>query len=306
MTKKDIWSADFEVKNNLLYYRPGGNTEWNIDHALKVEGNWNITKNGRLQFLVKHTQNDTFGKTIAVGTALRRADSSCLEFKAARRISVKGVPADSVVLSGTWAALPGKNISFLAAREDGADTLKVEGSWQVLPRNQIGCFIKRTAEGKKITDLIVLKGDWQIAGNRLTYKIENSTQPFFTREFSVSRAVFSDKENKLELILGAEVKNKTTSRGSRDSFSLTGTWKQEGLKAEFTFTAAKRQTITFTLSRKFSNDKELVFQLDTGRGQKPAFTITLNKKIKDDSSFFIRAKAGAKEKRVEAGFYFPF
>lgn len=306
MPKKKTWSESFEVKNNFLFYIPAlGNTQ-SPDHALKVEGKWDITKNGRLRFVVDHGQNKIFGKTITIGTELSRVDTGSLEFKAAHRVTTGGKDVASVTLNGELTALSGKKLAFTVDRDGIVDTLKLEGSWDVLADNQIGCIVKRTCDGKKITDLVVLKGIWQIAGNKMSYEIERSNRPFLSQEFKIERAVFTNTESGMELTLGAGIKHQTTQRDTSDTVFLKGVWKQEGTKAEFVFTSARRQSFTFTLSRKLSDDKELVFELDTGEDKKPSFAVTFTKKIKGDSSFFIRGKISENERRAEAGFYLPF
>lgn len=276
------------------------------DHTLKVEGKWDITKNGRLRFIVGHAQNQVFGKTVTVGTELSRLNSGSLEFKAGQRLTTAGKTVHSVTLNGELTALPGKKLAFLLEREGLIDTLKIDGKWDVFADNQIGCTIKRTYDGKKITNLVVLKGSWQIAGNTLVYQVEKSNRPFLSQEFEIKRAIFTEVESGIDFALGAGLRRQTTRRSHTDTISLKGTWKQDGTKAEFIFNSSKRQALTFVLSRKLSNDKELVFELDTGEDKKPSFTLTFTKKIKGDSSFFIRGKISEKEKRAEAGFYFPF
>ncbi|MCK9615291.1 MAG: hypothetical protein M0R48_07305 [Candidatus Omnitrophica bacterium] len=306
MPKKKIWSGDFEVKNNLLYYLPAEDDKLNVGHALKVVGKWDITKNGRLRFIVDNSQNQIFGKTISVGSELSRVNTGSLEFRAAHRITPTGKNVKTIALSGELTALAGKKLAFEIEREGAIDTLKLNGTWDVFDGNQIGCLIKRTCSGKQITNSVALKGTWEIAGNILSYQVEKSNKPFLAQEFEIKRAIYTDKESGIDFTLGADLRCETARRGASDTVSLKGTWKQDGAKAEFIFTSARRQSFTFILSRKLSNDKELVFELDTGEDRKPSFTLTFAKKIKGDSSFFIRGKISEKEKRAEAGFYFPF
>lgn len=303
---KPAWTGSFEVKNNLLYYLPGKDDKLNIDHKTKVQGKWDITKNGRLQFIVDASQNQTFGKTITVGTELSRVDAASLEFKAAHRETPTAKNIQTVTLSGELTAIPGKKLAFEVEREGVVDTLKLNGTWDIFENNQIGCLVKRTYDDKQITNLVVLYGDWKISGNTLIYQVENSDKPFLSQSFTIKRAIYTDKESGIDFSLGAAVSCETTRRGQTDTLSLKGIWKQEGTKAEFIFTSSKRQSFSFTLSRKLSNDKELVFELDTAEDKKPSFAVTFSKKIKGDSSFFIRGKVSENNKQVEAGFHFPF
>lgn len=306
MAKKNNWTGTFEIKNNLLYYLPAPDDKLDVDHILKVEGKWDITKKGRLRFLVDCSQNQTFGKTITVGTEISRVNTGSLEFKAAHRITPTGKEVKTITLSGELTALAGKKLAFELEREGVVDTLKLSGTWDVFEGNQIGCLVKRTCGGKQITNLVILKGTWEICGNTLSYQVEDSNKPFFAQEFQIKRAIYTNKESGIDFSLGAGLRQDSTRRGKRDIVSLKGTWKQEGTKAEFAFTSAKEQTFTFTLSQELSSDTELVFELDVGTGQKPAFSVTLSKKIAGDGSFFVRGKVCGNDKRVEAGFYFPF
>jgi len=302
MQKIKIWSGNFEVKNNLLYYLP----KQSPDHNLKVEGKWAITKKGRLRFVVAHAQNQVFGKTITVGVELSRLDSGSLEFKAAKRVTMAGKNLNILVLNGELTALPGKKLAFTLEREGAIDTLKLDGKWDVYADNQIGFTIKRICDGKKITDSAVLNGSWQICGNTLVYQAEKSSRPFLSQEFEITRAIFTDVESGIDFTLGAGLRRQVSRRVSQDTISLKGVWKQDGAKAEFIFNSSKRQSFTFVLSRRLSDDKELVFELDTGEDKKPSFVVTFTKKINGDSSFFIRGRFGGKERRAEAGFRFPF
>ena len=306
MAKKSNWTGNFEVKNNLLYYSPTEDDKLNVDHNLKVEGKWDITKNGRLRFMVDHSQNQVFGKTITIGTELSQVNTGSLEFKAAQRVTPGGKDVSTITLDGELTALPGKKLAFKLERESAIDTLQLSGTWDLFEGNQIGCMIKRTCDGKQITNLIVLRGTWEIAGNTISYQVEDSNKPFLAQEFNIKRAIYTDKESGIDFSLGAGFREETTYRGKTDIISLKGTWKQEDTKAEFTFTSAKEQTLTFTLSQKLSSGIELVFELDTGTDQKPVFGVTFSKKIKGDASFFVRGKIRGNDKRVEAGFYFPF
>jgi hypothetical protein len=305
MTRKNIWQGSFEVKNNLLYYLPVKDDGLNIDHNLKVEGKWDITKNGSLRFLVGHSQNKLFGKTITIGTELAYIKVGSLEFKAAKRV-LGGKNIKAITLSGDLVALSNKKIAFVFEHEGEDCVLKLSGTWDVFKGNQIGCMVKRTLEGKQITDLLILKGDWDIAGNTVTYEVDKSSKPFLSREFTIKRAIFTQEEHGLEFVLGMGAKSTTNRYRTSEVVSLNGTWKQDGTRAEFIFNSSQRQTFAFTLSRKFSSDRELTFELETGQGKKPSFALTFTKKIKGDSSFFVKGEVCGREKRVEVGFYFPF
>ena len=191
MPKEDTWSYDFEPKNNLLYYLPGNDP----DHRLKVQGQWRIDKKGSLKLAVDHAQNQRFGKTITVGAQLIRAGAGSLEFKAADRVTMRGQSVKTVTVGGRLTALPGKKLAFRLEREGNTDAIVFDGSGEVLPDNQIGCSIKRVIDKKTITDQMVLKGQWQVAGNTLSYKIEDSTKPFFASEFKIERAIFAKKDS---------------------------------------------------------------------------------------------------------------
>jgi hypothetical protein len=306
MPKKETWSRNFEVKNNLLFYVPSADNPSGSDHNLKVEGKWDITKNGRLRFMVDHAQNQVFGKTITIGTELSKVNTGSLEFKAAQRVTPSGKNVSTITLDGELTALPGKKLAFMIEREGAVDTLKLSGTWDVFDGNQIGCMVKHTNDGKQTTNLVVLKGTWKIAGNTISYQVEDSNKPFLAQEFAIKRAIYTDKKNGIDFSLGASIRQETTKKATCDIVSLKGTWKQNGTKADFIFTSAKKQTFSFILSQKLSNDKELIFELDAGEGQKPSFAVTFSKKIKDDASFFVRGKVCGNDKRVEAGFYFPF
>jgi len=302
VSKKISLKGYFRFKDNEVFYLPAKEDE--IPHKVRLKGTWAITRDHKIIFLVDKSQSDLFGSSLTISGKIEKAQGRYLSVVLLRRRTpiFKGIKR--ITLKGSWKLVSGNKLVFRIKRSPGSyDELTFQNTFKLTPANQIVYTYKRRIEKRRAVNSFILRGDWNIKGNTLRYRIGSESRDALTFGMYLGKEKVDPHKGMLRFSFGPELKRRK--QGQRE-LSLRGRWRKRQWGMEFVFPVGKKKRVwKFRIDRRLSQGKRIELYLAGKKDERLRLTIVVSKKFLGESYFFVKAKR-AKEKRIEAGVYIPF
>lgn len=299
--------GEFKVEDNYLVFEPSRSSpaveELGLSRRTRFEGNWALSENKNLKFVLVETDNQEKDDEIELRGTLASAEADALVF-AMRTIKEPGVDRIAMLrLEGRWQADEFNQLNFVVRRDIEDDVLKLTGVWQINDNQKITYTYQRQdlIRKTKHTQAVAFDGHWQInSKERLVYILDLKNNSFFEFKAALEGLRISGKSGKIQYRLGIGVKELARER----VISLFGAWRLGG-----------RNTISFGID--YGNNRvkalvfgatvdvsrgELIFELRDRAGKDLGISVIFNKNFfRKDASVFARLKKAEDELRAEAG-----
>lgn len=298
----------FSVEENNLAFFPSQKSlftkELDLPRKMRFEGNWRLTENKDLKFVLIETDNQIKNDELELKGQIISAEDNALVFQ---MHCLKEPDVDTVRLirlGGRWQADEFNQLTFLVARDIEEDKLKFTGSWQINKNQEIIYSYERQdlIRKRKTTEEITFKGYWQISSrDRLTYILDLKNGSFFEFKVQLESPNLIGKKGEIRYRIGIGVKELARER----IISLFGAWKLSRTKSisfEMDYGEGGTRAIVFGASVFLNRDNEFVFELKNMAGKDLGFTVQFNRRFfKGNALVFARVRRLEEDLRVEAG-----
>ncbi len=299
---KQLPQGIFTVEGNNLFFHPLIPSE-QIPHLLKINGIWKIDSSSNLIFVVAHSYNQLFGKTISFSTQITKAKSNVLCFELLERTTPLFRKIGRIILKGRWQVFEEKYFCFEVKREhQKTDKLFFKGTWELDANNQIIYFYEKKTTTRLETSLhsFILQGFWQIQESHISYWLEKDKHALCFKTGLTNLLGVDDR--KIYFTLGLEGES-----GKSKRIGLFGNWKiKNDREIEFIIRDLHRKTsIVFSISKVFPGKHTVTLSLDLAKSSKPAFELRLVRNSVNKELFLSLFK-NSRDVGIKAGVEFKF
>ena len=294
-------------KGNLIYLpseRSGYVKELKQPSRIKFEGNWYLTADYDLRFVLIETQRQNKGDELNIKGKIFSFEADAVIFQAKFKKSLYEDEISLLSLGGRWRADNRNQLEFIVTKSYQEDMLKFTGGWQVNENQQITyTYQKQNLATKTKTDeLLTFKGYWSIdTRNRLVYILDLKNKSFFDFTAQIQSPVMRGKEGEVRYRVGVGVKN----LARENIVTLSGTWKvsrQKDIFFQMDYGKRHIEKIAFGANVYLGKDKTVIFELRNKRNEGLGFSVAFEKRfLKKQAGVFTRVSKLGEDKRIEAG-----
>lgn len=299
-------------KNNRLIYWLNEPASWRKQHdippKLAFKGSWRFNSNHELELVLDKNKDQFDGEVLVIKGNIISFECDVLAFEVKSYDREGFLHIRILKLSVTCFADGANRISFTVKKQPGVLTL--QGDWR-LNKNQQIIYTYERQELKtktKISNTLTFEGFWQInSANKLTYILKHSADSRFDFSAQIESPTLYPQKGLIKYRLGF---------GLRDNrrvkiISLYGAWKFSralGVLFQIDYGNGEVKDIVFAAEVDFSAKDEMQLLLRNHGGEPLGITVLFTHRFlkKLDAEAFLRLKAMADEKRVEAGVRIPF
>jgi len=278
-----------------------------IVRKLTLDGVWSLTPGHDLKFRVLGSDGELSGKTLIFTGNIENVKGDSISFRIRDYQSVLGIRSGSIRLTGRWKADKYNRLTFQVSKAKSRyDTLTFQGKWEVGKNNEIIYRYSKThlKTKKREARTLVFSGYWDIEKSRLTYRIERSSDSYFSFKAALRIKAVTAGKRKLEYTVGVRYVKERVYRKTRETVTIYGKWKVDrDLKVSFdvVYSGGKRKKIGFGVERIFKDDISLKFFLADKRGASLGLSVEFAKVFRNDAEFFLALERAGIEYSIIGG-----
>ncbi|MCK4852428.1 MAG: hypothetical protein KAS86_04860 [Candidatus Omnitrophica bacterium] len=274
---------------------------------LTVEGTWALTPEHDLKLRVSGSSRPLSGKTIIFRGHIEHAKGDSLTFRIREYENILGIRSGTISLKGRWRADRYNRITFEVRKGKGRyDTLTFQGAWNVTKSNELIYKYRKTRLKTKEREekTLIFRGYWQLGKGRLLYRLERSSDSFFSFKASFRSGALSSNDRTMRYTVGITYSKGKVFRKVRETVTIYGNWRlARDLKVwfEVTYSGGRRKKIEFGLEKLIRKGSSINLFLRDKSGGNLGISVEFLKTFRNDAEFFLALSRAGKESSILGG-----
>ena len=222
---------------------------------LAISGKWSLTENNDLKLRVLASKSDLYGKSLIFKGDIEHKKGDYLRFHIRHSEPLSGIRSGVIELKGRWQADKYNRICFAASKGKGRyDILRFQGAWEVERNNELVYRYKKTYLKTRVKKLhtVIFNGHWDLAGNKLIYRIEGSSKSFFGFKATLQPRSIKSSAGTIRYRLGIGYYERKVFRKFERTITIFGKWTiRQDLKVGFevSYRGGRRCETVFSIEK---------------------------------------------------------